>query len=131
MYTSQRVPSIFTAAAVAFLINLPATTWAADELDALTVEWEGKRLCENLHEDDKIRVLRCTIPPNATHVRHFHPAGFNYVLSGGKGRSTNAKGTNEWETETDANREGKPVEWHEVTNIGDTTQRYLLVEKKY
>lgn len=49
----------------------------------------------------------------------------------GKSRASNAMGTREVETKTGEHGVGKPVPWHEVLNIGETTRRYLLVEKKY
>jgi hypothetical protein len=51
------------------------------EADAMAVEWQRKKPCEKLHEDDQIRILRCTFHPGAKHLRH--PASFGYWLSGG------------------------------------------------
>jgi quercetin dioxygenase-like cupin family protein len=55
------------------LIAPPLAAIAEDVPDALAVEWQGKKLCENLYEDTQVRVLRCTIPPGAVHVKHSHP----------------------------------------------------------
>ena len=44
------------------LVAPPLAATAEDIPDALTVEWQGKKLCENLYEDAQIRALRCTIP---------------------------------------------------------------------
>jgi quercetin dioxygenase-like cupin family protein len=105
---------------------------ANDTPDALSVEWQGKKPCEKLFEDDKIRVLRCTFAPTEVHVRHRHPPNLVYTLSGGKIRTENAQGTREAESKTDNFRiDSTSIAWHEVTNIGDTTLRYLLVEMKY
>src|SRR5262245_55693969 len=52
----------FTVAVMTSLV-LPLTASAEDVPDALSVEWQGKKPCEGLHEDDQIRVLRCTFPP--------------------------------------------------------------------
>ncbi len=113
-------------------INVLPMARAADTLDAVAAGWKGKKTCEILHEDEKIRILRCTFPPNIGHERHFHPAAFSYVLSGGRFRVTDdARGTWEWKSATDQHRAGRPVPWHEFLNIGDTTLRYLIVEKKY
>jgi quercetin dioxygenase-like cupin family protein len=103
----------------------------ADVMDALDAGWAGVRRCEKLHEDDYIRVLRCTFPPNVGHERHSHPASFAYVLSGGHVQITDATGTRQLESKTDQYMANKPVEWHEGLNTGDTTLRYLIVEKKY
>jgi quercetin dioxygenase-like cupin family protein len=101
------------------------------ERDALSAGWNGEKRCENLHEDDQIRVLRCTFPPTIGHERHAHPASFLYVLNGGNGQVTDASGTRDFEVTTDQYRANKPVEWHEAVNTGETTMRYLIIEKKY
>jgi quercetin dioxygenase-like cupin family protein len=119
----------FAFAAIATLV-LPVAATAEDVPDALAVEWQGKKLCEKLHEDDQIRILRCTFPPEAKHVRHQHPANFVYALSGGKLRVEDASGTRDREVGTDAYVLSKPVPWHEVTNVGDTTERFLVIEMK-
>ena len=113
------------------LVAPPLAATAEDIPDALAVEWQGKKICENLYEDAQIRVLRCTIPPGAVHVKHSHRPSFGYVLSGGQVQVTDAKGTRSDESKTDEFWNGSPVPWHEVTNTGTTVQRYLLVEKKY
>ena len=120
----------FTVAVMATLV-LPPIAAAEDLPDALSVEWQGKKPCEKLHEDVQIRILRCTFPPGAKHVRHQHPANFVYVLSGGKLNTESASGTREAEVGTDAYALNKPVPWHEVANTGDTTARFLVIEMKY
>ena len=98
--------------------------------DALAAGWKGQKTCENLHEDDRIRVLRCTFPPNVGHERHFHPAYFAYVLSGGRSQVTDAKGTREFDDKAGDSWAVDPVEWHEFLNIGDSTISYLVAEEK-
>jgi quercetin dioxygenase-like cupin family protein len=104
---------------------------AQDVPDAFSVEWQGKKPCEKLYEDDQIRIGRCTFPPGAVHLRHSHPGSFRYVLSGGKNQVRDARGTRVSEAKAGAYGPSPPVAWHEVTNIGDTTLVYLVVEKKY
>jgi quercetin dioxygenase-like cupin family protein len=99
--------------------------------DALAVEWQGRRLCEKLYEDDHIRILRCTFRPGDVHLRHCHPPAFNYVLSGGTGTLTDANGTTHFVSETDSCHDMPAIPWHEGANTGETTLRYLVVEKKY
>src|SRR5215831_20148290 len=94
------------------VLAVPMTASAEDVPDALSVEWQGKKPCEKLHEDDQIRVLRCTFPPGAKHVRHQHPANFVYALSGGKFQIENASGIRDAELATDAYVLNKPVPWH-------------------
>ncbi len=36
---------------------------ADDVPDALSVEWQGKKPCEKLFDDEHVRVARCTFPP--------------------------------------------------------------------
>jgi len=31
--------------------------------DSMAVEWQGKKMCENLYEDAQVRVLRCSFRP--------------------------------------------------------------------
>ena len=67
------------------------------------MQWNaGKKPCEKLHENNQIRILRCTFPPEAKHLSHQHPASFGYWLSGGKVEAQNANGTQQVETVTDA-----------------------------
>jgi quercetin dioxygenase-like cupin family protein len=110
---------------------LVSSSARAAEPDALAVEWQGQKPCERLHEDDQIRILRCTFAPGAMHVRHSHPAAFTYVLSGGKNQIVDAAGVRVVERETGANSVGSAVPWHETTNVGDTTLMFLVVEMKY
>jgi beta-alanine degradation protein BauB len=76
-------------------------------------------------------VLRCTFPPGAMHVCHSHPSYVSYVLSGGKAQMQDEKGTRQVEFNTGSYVDVPPVPWHEMTNIGDTTLQFLIVEKKY
>ena len=117
--------------AVTASLMVPPIAATVDVPDALSVEWQGKKPCEKLHEDDQIRILRCTFPLGAKHVRHQHPANFVCALSGGKLNTESASGTREAEVGTDAYVLNKPVPWHEVTNTGDTTARFLVIEMKY
>jgi quercetin dioxygenase-like cupin family protein len=128
-HKTRWVPSVL---ALAFLATAtPTITYAADVPDALAAGWKGEKLCENLHEDEQIRVLRCIFPPNVGHEPHSHPASFLYVLTGGHGTVTDSNGMREFDVKTDESRPAKPVVWHEMLNTGDSTLRYLIVEKKY
>ena len=109
----------------------PYAAAAENVPDAFSVEWQGQHPCEKLYEDAQIRIGRCTFPPGAVHVCHFHPADLVYTVSGGKGQVRDAMGTREFENKTGAFSNNAPMPWHEFKNIGDTTITYLLVEKKY
>lgn len=109
----------------------PAVALAEDVPDAFAVEWQGQHPCEKLYEDAQIRIGRCTFPPGAVHLRHAHPGYFTYTLSGGKGQVQDAAGTRKTEARADASGNSPPIPWHEFSNTGDTTIRYLVVERKY
>jgi len=113
------------------LLSAQVFATETDVPDALSVEWQGKKPCELLGEDPQIRIMRCTFPPGAKHVRHSHPATFNYVLSGGKVQVQDENGTRVAERPTGGHVDSPPVPQHEVTNVGDTTLQFLVVEKKY
>jgi len=131
----NRKRALLAAGVAAFVLLATAVVQpgvrAAELPDAVAAGWQGAKTCQILHEDAKIRVLRCTFPPKTGHERHFHPAAFSYVLSGGRFQVSDARGTWQWQSETDQFRANSPEPGHEVLNIGDTTLRYLIVEKKY
>ena len=132
MISDQKTRLVRLVLAISMLVIANTrSVYASDVPDALEAGWEGEKRCEKLHEDDLIRILRCTFPPNVGHERHSHPPSFTYVLSGGHVQITDANGTRQLESKTDQYRAAKPVEWHEGLNTGDTTLRYLIVEKKY
>jgi len=94
--------------------------------------WEGQRVCETLHEDAMIRVLRCTFPPNVGHEPHFHPPHFGYTLEGGTVRTRNEGQDYVLRTPASDGMWAMDAEHrHEALNVGDATMRYLIIEKKY
>ncbi|MBB3763073.1 cupin domain-containing protein [Sphingomicrobium lutaoense] len=104
---------------------------ASPELpNPLQAGWGGQPVCENLHEDEMQRVLRCSFAPGVGHDRHFHAPHFGYALSGGRMRLTDAKGTRDVDLVTGSHFASNGTPWHEVLNIGDTTVTYLIVEPK-
>lgn len=107
-----------------------ATASVADLPGPLAAGWQGVPVCELLHEDESLRVLRCTFPPGAGHERHAHPRHFGYALSGGRMRLTDEKGTREVEAATGSSFASDGVAWHEVLNVGETTVAYLIVEPR-
>ena len=117
-------------AAIGLLISTSAAM-SEDVPDALSVEWQGQHPCEKLYEDAQIRALRCTFAPGAVHVRHSHPGNIGYVISGGKSKVQDDNGTREGQPKTGGFYNSPPNPWHEVTNIGDTTLSFLVIEKKY
>jgi len=98
--------------------------------DPLAAGWNGKPVCEQLHDDSKNRILRCTFPPAAGHERHFHDRHFGYAIAGGRVKITDASGSREVELATGSSYSSDGVAWHEVVNIGDSTIVYLIIEPK-
>ncbi|HEX2942632.1 MAG TPA: cupin domain-containing protein, partial [Rhodopila sp.] len=79
----------------------------------------------------QIRVGLCTFPPGTVHLCHSHPADLVFTLEGGKGQVRDARGKHVIESQTGTLLSNAPVSWHEFTNTGETTTKYLIIEKKY
>ena len=96
---------------------------------ALDAGWRGKKTCELLEENDRIRAFRCAFKPGEGHEKHFHGAHFGYVLDGGTMQITDKNGTREQKTRSDRSwwSEGGV---HEALNVGRKTSRYVIVEPK-
>lgn len=113
------------------LLGAPFGALAVDVPDGLSVEWQGKKPCEKVYEDAQIRVARCTFPPGAVHVRHSHPGYLTCSLSEGKGQVEDAKDKRLVDFHADKCTNSVPIPWHELTNVGDTTLNFLVIERKY
>jgi beta-alanine degradation protein BauB len=99
---------------------------------ALCAGWQGERVCEQLHEDAMIRVIRCTFPPGVGHEPHYHPPHFGYVLSGeAVMRITTDEGVREAPVRAGGAFSNDDETRHAVLNVGNETTTYLIVEKKY
>jgi len=99
---------------------------------ALCAGWAGERVCEVLHEDTEIRVLRCAFPPGVGHEPHYHPPHFGYVLEGESVmRITTEAGVREAPVRAGGSFSNDEETRHAALNIGDQTTTYLIVEKKY
>jgi beta-alanine degradation protein BauB len=99
---------------------------------ALCAGWQGERVCEQLHEDAQVRVLRCTFPPGVGHEMHYHPPHFGYVLSGQSVmRITTAEGVVDRPVRAGGSFSNDAEIVHAALNVGDQTTTYLIVEKKY
>ena len=120
-------------AAVALLIGTLAAACAgtAPRLPGpLTAGWRGETVCERLHEDGELRVLRCTFPPGVGHERHRHVAHFGYIVAGGRMRITDGDGVREVDLASGGTFTSEGIEWHEVVNIGETTTVFLIMEPR-
>lgn len=98
--------------------------------DPLEAGWDNQVVCELIKENDEVRVLKCTFPPNVGHERHYHNEHFGYTLAGGKFRIKDTTGIREVDIPTGYDFYNEKVEWHEVLNIGETTAVFLIVEPK-
>lgn len=114
------------------LLALTSAALAASSLpDPLEAGWQGEKVCEELHEDERQRVLRCVFPPGVGHERHFHAPHFGYILEGGRMQITDESGTRTMDLRSGGSwvsEEG--VAWHEAINVGETRSSYLIVEPK-
>src|SRR6478672_3198557 len=79
----------------------------------------------------QVLVARCTFPPGAMHVCHSHPSYLSYVVSGGQAQIQDEKGVRKVNVVAGALADVPPTPWHELTNVGDTTLQFVVVEKKY
>jgi len=98
--------------------------------DPLEAGWNNQIVCEVLEDNDKLRTLKCTFPPNVGHERHYHDTHFGYTLKGSTFRITDTTGTREVTIPTGYSFYNERVEWHEVLNIGDSTAVFLIMEPK-
>jgi quercetin dioxygenase-like cupin family protein len=122
--------------AIALALGLGAYASASAQIaplpQALCTGWEGERVCELLHEDAMIRVLRCTFPPGVGHEPHYHPPHFGYVLAGESDmRITTDEGVAERPVRAGGSFANDSEVRHEALNVGHETTSYLIVEKKY
>jgi len=120
-----------------YLLGLSAAVWTlaawatpANLPDPLAAGWNGKPVCERLHEDDRQRILRCTFAPGVGHERHFHDAHFGYAVAGGRMRIDDENGVREVDVPAGSSFTSEGISWHEVLNVGDTTAVFLIVEPK-
>lgn len=121
-----------TAWSAGALVSCLASMGHSEQLpDPLAAGWKGEPVCKKLHEDEALRVLRCSFAPGVGHERHFHPPHVGYTLEGGKMQVTDATGTRTLDVPTGttfANPEG--IAWHQALNVGATTTTYLMIEPK-
>ncbi len=117
-----------------FILLLSAFSCQPEEQNALPgpleAGWKGKKVCQVLSENEKLRVLKCTFEPGVGHERHQHPPHFGYTLSGSRFRIKDTTGVREVDLPTGYSFESDGVAWHEVQNIGDSTSVYLIIEPK-
>jgi len=118
------------------LIDVGADCWGwSDELDALTAAPGNHQL---LLENDRVRVLRTTIPIGARTPVHTHRwPSVEYVLSATNFVRRDADDNVLFDTRTaDAEPRVSAVLWsdpfppHSLENVGDSELRVIMVELK-
>jgi len=124
---------LVVAACALLALATPALAQFAGPLpQARCAGWQGEAVCETLHEDAQIRVLRCAFPPGIGHEPHFHPPHFGYVLDGHSTMRTTAEAGAREIAVAPGQTFSNDVELrHNALNIGAETTHYLIVEKKY
>jgi mannose-6-phosphate isomerase-like protein (cupin superfamily) len=82
-----------------------------------------------LQENDSVRMLEMIVPPGESDNLHSHPDEAVYFITGGKARVT--VGDEQVEMELPDGASMLHEAWtHQVTNIGDTEIRAIIVETK-
>jgi len=98
--------------------------------DPYEAGWKGKKVCEIVQDNAKLRVLKCTFPPGVGHEKHYHKPHFGYTLTGSKFRITTTDGIKEVDVPTGSDFSNEGITTHKVLNIGDTTAVFLIIEPK-
>lgn len=85
---------------------------------------------EVVFEDDKLRVLKVTVGPQAKAEMHWHPRNINYITKSGKLRFNKPDGTSIDVDLAEGQVTSADTSSHAVENIGDTTVETIQVELK-
>lgn len=119
---------------IALLISLLFISCESQKIpdlpDPLEAGWQGQQICEEILNNHKMRVLRCTFPPGVGHEVHYHPEHLGYTLKGSKFRITDEEGVREVAVPTGYDFYNEGITQHEVLNIGDSTAIFLIIEPK-
>jgi beta-alanine degradation protein BauB len=127
----RRPRRLLSQSVLAFAL-LSASAAAQPLPPALCAGWQGERVCELLREDASVRMLRCTFPPGVGHEPHYHPPHFGYLLGeGGTMRIATENGVEDRALQSGSHFVNDSEMRHSALNVGQTTIRYLIVEKKY
>jgi len=98
--------------------------------DPLHAGWNGKSVCKVLEDNPKLRVLKCTFPPNVGHELHYHNPHFGYTIAGSRFQIKDENGTREVDVPTGYAFSKEDISKHEVLNVGDSTAVFLIMEYK-
>lgn len=120
----------FSGAVSVCLLVVPAVAAEPALPGPLEAGWNGKPVCKILHENSRLRTLRCTFQPGEGHDRHRHAPHWGYILEGSTMRITSDTGTVTRQLKTGDTWWSDGIAWHEGLNVGSTTGVYLIVEPK-
>lgn len=98
--------------------------------DPLAAGWKGKPVCEALHDDTRMRILRCTFPPGVGHEPHYHAPHFGYVIRGGTMQLVENGETRVVDIPDGIMWQRDERFEHEALNVGDNESQYLIIEMK-
>ena len=85
-----------------------------------------------LYEDDKMRILKVTVPVGQVADMHWHPHNANYVLKSGKLKFTDPQdNSKEVELAEGMITASDKDVFHKVENTGDTNVETIQVKLKY
>jgi len=84
---------------------------------------------KSLFENDRVRVLEVVSKPGDVAKMHSHPDHVVYAVKGGKSKLTSGGKTIEMELK-DGSVNFLDAQEHEIANIGNTTQRLIVMELK-
>ncbi len=98
--------------------------------DPLEAGWNNKSVCEVVEENENVRILKCTFPPNVGHEKHYHNPHFGYTIKGSRFKIEDDKGIREVNVPTGYSFSKTTITEHQVLNIGDSTAVFLIVEYK-
>lgn len=113
-----------------FILFIWSCTTKSNLPDPYEAGWKGKKVCEILEENQKLRTLKCTFPPGVGHEKHFHKSHFGYTLKGSRLRITDVNGVREVDIPSGFHFYNEEIKWHEALNIGDSTAVFLIFEPK-
>ena len=96
--------------------------------DPLAAGWNGESVCEALHDDVRMRILRCTFPPGVGHERHYHDPHFGYVIRGGRMQLVEDGETRVVDIPDGVMWQREERFEHEALNVGESESQYLIIE---
>ncbi len=124
---SLSLPIILTSLCLIFSCKQDEIQTLPDPLEA---GWKGQKVCEIIEENETLRVLKCTFPPNVGHEKHYHPIHYGYTLSGARFKIITDDTTRIVTVPTGYSFYNDEITKHQVLNVSDSTGIFLIFEPK-